>query len=404
MTSLFRRSDCVVHAVDMAGLQADADVGFLPVRGENALFEIANGTGGEVLRNGNDFRAQLARLIARTNLVYVLAFRPTPSGKSDRFHELKVKVRASGARVSARPGYYERKAFRALTPLERSLSAADVIANEIPISDIPLRFLAAPVPGPVGLASVPVLVEIPGDRFLIQQNGPRASAEIYVYAHDTQNQLRDFFAQTITVDLTRNRTRLAGGTLRYFGQLSLAPGQYRLRALVRNGETGRMGLAAQSLRVPDFSENKPYLAPPLFLESSGDGIFVRGPSGVRGGRVPAGDELLLPAQRENLVPAALPRVQSGTASRLSVVAYHFGDSSGDSLRIGAQVLSEEGRPLQEGSIAVLGRSRADAEGRQSLLVAFTPEGLSPGLYALRVIVQDSATGQGRHASTPFMVR
>ncbi|MDQ2980317.1 MAG: VWA domain-containing protein, partial [Acidobacteriota bacterium] len=328
MSDLFRRSDCVIHAVDIAGLQAEADVGFSPVRGENALFEIANGTGGEVLRNGNNFQAQLARLIARTNLVYVLAFRPTRTGQSDRFHELKVKVRTSGARVSARPGYYERKAFRTLTPLERSLSAADVIANEIPISDIPLRLLAAPVPGLRGLASVPVLVEIPGDRFLIQQNGLRASAEIYVYAHDAQNQLRDFFAQTIHVDLTRNRTRLAAGTLKYFGQLSLAPGQYRLRALVRNGETGRMGLAAQSLRVPDFSEKKPYLAPPMFLESSGVGIFIRGPSGVRGSGVTAGDELLFPAQSENLVPAALPQVQSGSASRVSVVVYHFSDSPG----------------------------------------------------------------------------
>ncbi|MCA1580309.1 MAG: VWA domain-containing protein [Acidobacteria bacterium] len=404
MSDLFRRSDCVIHAVDIGGLRAEADVGFSPVRGENALFEIANGTGGEVLRNDNDFHAQLSRLVARTSLVYVLAFRPTRSGQGDRFHELKVKVRASGGRLSARPGYYERKAFRALTPLERSLSAADVIANEIPLSDIPLRLLASPVPGPKGFAAVPVLVEVPGDRFLIQQNGLRASAEIYVYAHDFQNQLRDFFTQTISVDLTRNRTRLAGGTLKYFGQLSLPPGQYRLRALVRNGETGRMGLVAQSLRVPDFSENKPYLAAPMFLESSADGIFVRGPSRVPGVDVPAGDELLVAAQRDDLVPAALPQVRSGTASRVSVVAYHFAASPGDSLRIGAQVLSEEGRPLQEGSIAVLGKAPADARGRQSLLVAFTPEGLAPGRYSLRLILQDSATGEGGHASTPFMVR
>lgn len=403
IAALFHRTDCVIHAVDIAGLQTTADDGFAPVRGENALFEIANATGGEVLRNDNDFKAQLERLIARTNLVYVLAFHPRRTGQPDRFHELKVRVRASGARVSARAGYYERKAFRALTPLERSLSAADVIANEIPVSDVPPRLLAAPVPGSGDLASVPVLVEIPGDRLLAGESGSQISVEIYVYAHDSENHVRDFFAQTISVDLTRNRARLEKGALKYFGQLSLPAGEYRLRALVRSGSTGRMGLAVQSLHVPDFSTKKPYLAVPVFLESSGDGIFVRGRAGSRASSAAAGEELLVFSE-QNLVPAALPQIEPGSPSRVSLQAYHFTDSPSDPLRIGAQVLSKEGRPLREGAIAVLGKSRADAEGKQTFVVAFTPEGLSPGRYALRVILQDAATGQGGHASASFVVR
>ncbi len=87
MTQLFRRSDCVVHAVDIAGLAQDTDPGSSApqVRGENALFEIANATGGEVFRNANDLSGQLDRLIARTSLVYVLAFQPKKTGEEDRF-------------------------------------------------------------------------------------------------------------------------------------------------------------------------------------------------------------------------------------------------------------------------------------------------------------------------------
>jgi VWFA-related protein len=404
MATLFRRTDCVIHAVDIGGLQTNADDGFAPVRGENALFEIANATGGEVLRNDNDFHAQLDRLIARTNLVYVLAFRPSRTGQPDLFHELKVKVRAPGARVSARAGYYEKKVFHALTPLERSLSAADVIANEIPVADIPPRVLAVAVPGQAEIASVSVLVEIPGDRLLVGQTGARASAEIYVYAHDSEKRLRDFFAQTVSIDLAANRERLEKGGLKYYGQLSLPSGQYRLRVLVRNGETGRMGLAVESLRVPDFSEKHPYLAPPVFLESSGEGIIVRGRSGTRGSGSSGGEGLFLSSAGQNMLPAALPEVQPGKPSRVSVVAYHFAPSKADSLRIGAQILSDQGRPLKEGAIAVLGESPADPDGKQVLTVAFTPEGLSPGRYSLRVFLQDTATGQGGHASAPFVVR
>ena len=406
MTDLFRRSDCVIHAVDVGGLKADPEAASGPDgrSTESSLFEIANPTGGEVFHNDNDFHTQLTRLIARTNLVYVLAFKPEQMGREGRYHELRVKAKVSGAHVLARAGYYEKKTFRALSPLERNLLAADIIANEVPVSDITARVFPVPVPAAEGLAAVPVLIEVPGDQFLAGQKGGHAVAEFYAYAHDSEDRLRDFFAQTASVDLAVSRERLQKGGLKYYGQLTLAPGQYRLRVLVRNAETGRMGLAVESLHVPDFSDKGPYLAPPIFLESAQTGVVVRGSSGARASEKIGREDLSLAAGGEDLAPVVLPEVTPGSPSRFSVVAYNFGRSPADTLRIGAQVLSAEGRPLGEGSIRVIGKSAAQADGRQVLLVSFTPEGLSPGRYALRVFLQDGSTGQGGHASTPFLVR
>ena len=406
MTDLFRRSDCVIHAVDIAGLATDSDAGASAalVHGENALFEIANATGGEVLRNDNDFRAQLDRVVARTSLVYVLAFRPEKTGTDDRFHDLKVKVRVPGARVSSRAGYYEKRPFRGLSPLERSLSAADIIANEIPIADIPARVLAIPFPRQEGTevrAAVPVLVEIPGDRLLAGVIAERADAEIYVYASNSENQLQDFFAQAIGIDLTRNREKIEKGGLRYAGQLSLAPGDYRLRVLVRNAETGRAGLVVQNLHVPTFTASQPYLVPPIFLEPSNGGMLVRR-SGSSGS---SSDDPLLGAGVEDLIPTAVASLQPGSPSRVSVVTYHFGAENREPiLKMGAQVLAEDGRPIGDGLISLVGKGPVEADGRQLLLVSFTPAKLSPGKYALRVMVQDGATGRGTQASTPFLVR
>jgi VWFA-related protein len=407
MTDLFRRSDCVIHAVDIAGLTTKSDPGspVAPVRGENALFEIANATGGEVLRNDNDFRAQLDRLVTRTNLVYVLAFRPQKSSKGDdKFHDLKVKVHAPGARVSARAGYYEKRPFHALSPLERSLSAADIIANEIAVTDIPARVLAIPFPRQDGAevrAAVPVLVEIPGDRLLAGTEGARADAEIYVYVSDSENRLHDFFAQRIGIDLSQNRRKLDKGHLRYAGQLTLAPGDYRLRVLVRNAETGRAGLSVQSLHVPAFTAGQLYLVPPIFLEASNGGMLIRR-SGSSGS---SSEDPLLGAGVEDLVPTAAPSLQPGSPSRVSIVAYHFGNGAQTEpiLKMGAQVLTEDGRPAGDGMITLVGKGPVEADGRQLLLVSFTPAQLSPGLYSLRVILQDGATGRGSHASAPFRV-
>jgi hypothetical protein len=335
--------------------------------------------------------------------VYVLSFRPERTGQEGKFHALKVKVKVSGARVLARSGYYERPPFRILSPLERSLLAADVLANEIPLAEIPTRLRLSPLPDENGPARVPVLIEVPAGGLLAGQGGQRLSAEIYVYAHDSAGQLRDFFTQTVNVDLAMHRERLEKGGLRYYGQLSLPPGTYRVRALVRNGVTGRMGLAAEWVDVPDFSEHRPYLAPPLFLDASSDGIFVRGRVGETGKT--AGDRLVaFPAALAGLVPSVLPEVRSGSPAQVSVIAYYFGEGPGQSLRIGAQVLSEEGRPLGEGSIRVVGNSPTDPSGQQVLTVAFTPEQLSPGRYSLRLFLQDPVTGKGGHASAPFLVR
>ena len=59
---------------------------------------------------------------------------------------------------------------------------------------------------------------------------------------------------------------------------------------------------------------------------------------------------------------------------------------------------------RDGLIALLGKGPVEPDGRQLLLLSFTPARLSPGRYALRVILQDGATGRGTQASTPFLVR
>jgi hypothetical protein len=291
-----------------------------------------------------------------------------------------------------------------LSPLERSLSAADVIANEIPVADILPRVLAVPFPRQQGneiRAAVPVLVEIPGDRLLAGSVSGRADAEVYVYASDSENRLRDFFAQVIGIDLARNRAKLEKGGLRYAGQLSLPPGDYRLRVLVRNAETGRAGLAVQALHVPEFTAGQPYLVPPIFLEPANGGMLVRR-SGSSGSST---DDPLLDAGVEDFVPAAAPDVQPGSPSRVSIIAYHFGGAQSEPiLKMGAQVLSEDGRPVGDGLISLVGKGPVEADGRQLLLVSFTPAKLSPGTYALRVILQDGATGRGSHSSAPFRVR
>jgi hypothetical protein len=340
----------------------------------------------------------------RTSLVYVLAFRPDRSGSEGSYHELKVRVSAPGARVAARRGYFERRGFKTLSPLERRLAAANVIASEVPVSDIPTRVLAAPFAGSGDLAKVPVLLEIPGPALLSGDRREKSGLEVYVYASDAENRLADYFVETLGLDLSAGRERLEAGGMRYFGVLELRPGDYRLRSLVRNAETGRMGFQVGSVHVPDFSRHEPYVVAPVFLEPPGGWITVRGHgTGGASGETPT--PLFAGLAGENAVPSALPKLTPGAASRMCLVAYHFGtDEGAGQFKVGAQLLDAAGRPLSGGALEVLGKSATDSDGKRVFLLSFTPpEGLAPGRYGLRIFLQDTATGQARQASAPFTI-
>jgi VWFA-related protein len=413
MTSLFRRSDCVIHSVDVAGVRVDTEVEtssqadrepHLPGGDRDSLFEFAEGTGGEYFRNSNDLAGSLERLLVGTSVVYLLAFHPDRPALDGRFHEIKVKVAAKGARVHARPGYYDRSVFRKRTALERNLSAADAIANEMPIQQIPIRMLAVPFAVSGGAASVPVQVEIPGVELLDGVEGEKTGLEVYVYAHGPENRLGDFLTQSVGLDLTRSREAILRGGIRFSGSLRLAPGAYRLRVFVRNSDTGRAGLVAAPLRVPDFSEGRPELLPPIFLDGVADWIPLRAR--------PRGDAVAETASfptwsvaGESVAPAALAAVPASGVLRLCLVSYHMGaESAGSGLRLAGQILDADGKPIGAGALSVLSGSAPDADGRRTTLLAFrAPRDLAAGRYGLRVFAEDGETGEKRQAVAAFRV-
>jgi len=411
MGELLQRTDCVIHAVNIAGIAdsaGDASAGGTlgPRESEDSLYALAHPTGGDLIHNANDLSAPLSTLMLRTSLVYVLAFRPDRSGREGSYHELKVKVAAPGAQVAARRGYFERRGFKTLSPLERSLSAANVIASEIPVSDIPTRVLAAPFAGSGDVATVPVMLEIPGPALLVGDRREKSGLEIYVYASDSSNRLVDYFVQSLGMDLSAGRERLEAGGMRYFGILALPPGDYRVRSLVRNAETGRMGFQAGSVHVPDFSRKEPYVLAPVFLAAPGSWVTVRGlASGGHGTSGDASGPLFAGLAGDKAVPSAMPTLSPGTASRVCLVTYHLGTAeSGEQFKVGGQILDSAGNPLSEGALEVLGKSAVEPDGKRFFLLSFTPPAdLAPGHYGLRIFLQDAATGKARQASAPFTI-
>jgi VWFA-related protein len=399
MLEELRRADCTVQAVDIAGLRGTSGsqgaLGYERKGGRESLFQMARDTGGELYENFNDLSAAMGKMLERTGVTYVLTIQPeTPPDGA--WHALKVELRGlpRGARVVHRPGYFAPKPFAQRTRMERMLlTAGQVLAGEEG-GQVRASVMTTAMPSGADTADVPVLVEIDGPSLLHLHQGSDLPAEIYVYALDAKGQVRDYIAQTLTLDMFKVEAKLLQAGLKFYGHLELPPGTYRTRVLVRNGRTGFHGLRVETLEVPSFAGAAPVLLPPFFPEAKGEWLVAR--EAQRPGR----RELPMPFRMgdQPFLPAALPILGTGEA-RFALLGYNLADE-GD-LQVRSQVLTADGREMQAGDLSLVSRAPGDS-GADRLELTFRPPALKPGEYLLRVTVI-GADGKAGTATTPFVV-
>jgi VWFA-related protein len=274
LTEAARRSDVILDAVDIHGLRSDIDArkGNSPKSNEG-LHLLAGSTGGTVIQNSNDLSSDFGRVLKSQEFVYILGFQTT-ADQPGKFHALKVRVNVPGARVTARTGYYEGGGGGNV--LERELSSAEVIINDIPQDTIHLESLAAPFPTTGASSQVPVIIEINGQDLAAAVGTTRhGTAEIFVYAFDEDGLVRDSTYQRLALDLAKLGDSLKNG-IKYYATLSLPPGRYAIKSLVNLAETAKKGFVRKDIVVPASGDVA--ISQPLFFEEPGKWLMIRGSS------------------------------------------------------------------------------------------------------------------------------
>src|SRR5262249_15247880 len=177
----------------------------------------------------------------------------------------------SGVQVFHRAGYYD---TGAQTPLERSLTSAEIVLNDMPQNDIRVAALAAPFATRRN-ATVPVVVDINGGDLLKNAKSDSVQFEVYTYAFDDEGVVRDRMFQRVGLDVAKVGDKLRQSGVKYIATLTLPPGRYALKTLVRTGDD-RKGFVRTDVQVPGFDDVA--LLPPLFLDDPGRWVLVKGGS------------------------------------------------------------------------------------------------------------------------------
>ncbi len=394
MIQQLKRADCVVHSVNIGGLRAAGEGQRIGrSQGEDGLFFLANESGGQFFSDANDLAGQMRDVLQRTEVSYVLTFEANDVPMNGAWRRLAVElVGGKGYKVFSRAGWYAPRPYQEIHPLERDLLTADAIALAQPRNEIGLSILAAPFRAGAGPAYVPVILEIDGAS-LLATKASRYRLDLYAYATTSDGEFRAFFHRELGIDTRSGGDALARGGLKYYGHVELPTGNYQLRVLVRDDDSGRLGVAVMPLRVPDYASAHPALLPPFFFDAPGRWNLVREREASPDGSV------IYPfvVGGEPFVPRAEARFKTGERPRFFLAGYNLTD---DDIEVVASWLSEAGE--QPAALAAERRETGVAGYRQ-WLAQLDLAGRPAGVSRLRLQIRDRRSGQAI-ASTETSLR
>jgi VWFA-related protein len=369
MKQYFRRSDVVLHAIDLQGarVQQTTQEGKV-VNSNEGLATLARATGGTMFENSNNVGENFKRLLKQQEVVYILGFQTSETDK--KFHNLEVKLNGVPRRTRAeyRDGYFP---SRAAEPI--ALTDAQVIMNDIAQDSVHIASLAAPMAAQGDLVQVPVVIEVDG-RDLVNSTPLNATARLVVYAFDESGVVRDRLFETLSFD----PSKLTGG-IKYFGTLSLPPGNYAIKSLLRIANSGRRGYARANIRVPHKGELG--LVSFVIDEKPSQWTIVKGEAhGENAGDYP------FQIDGEPIVPSVLPRIKAGDSRKVAVFVQN---AEPEELMIdggpsASQIRSVKGNGstkiiMQADSIGASGVDIAVIKSKQTALRAHIPVILEEGL-------------------------
>lgn len=396
MLEAMRRADCVVQAVDIGGLKADADQGFQRKGGRDSLLQIAKGTGGELYENTNDLSGAMDEMLRLTGVTYVLAVQPEGLKLDGAYHKLKVDLKNAprGTRVVHRPGYYAPKPYAEQSPLEKLLATANQVTSGEESGSLRASVLAAPFRASGEKAYVPVILEVDGASLLAGKQGTALPVEVYIYAMDQGGAVHDFVTQTFGVDLAKAEALLRQNGFKFFGHVDLLPGEYSLRVLVRNGTTGASATRVVEVSVPQFEATSLVFLPPFFPEPPNRWVLVRET------QEPGDKEVPYPFMQSDqpYIPAARP-VLGNQEVAVSLVGYHLGAGQPS---VQTKVTAADGKEVAPGVLKLGPRESGGASGPDRFAATYRPPNLPPGEYVLQVTLTD-AGGTAQTSVVPFAI-
>ena len=221
----------------------------------DTLATLSTDTGGRAFYDLGDLSDAFPKIQQDNGGYYLVGYYLGANVKRDgAWHAVRVKVNAPGAKVRYRNGYYAPRDFQHLQRESRDEQLAEAVHSDNPVVELPVAVETAMFRLSDDKVYVPISAKLSSTALDWAQRHGRHQAEFDFAAElraipsgQIVAQLRD----TINVELDEQRfEQVHQSNLVYQGGVVLSPGNYHLKFVARENESGKIGTFEQNFAAP----------------------------------------------------------------------------------------------------------------------------------------------------------
>src|SRR5262245_8780514 len=368
----------------MKGLERNEDL--LRLNPHSGLGELADQTGGFLIRDTNDLSAGLRRIDEDMRTHYVLTYLPKNQEYDGRFRQISLKLSRPNLDLQTRKGYYAVDNSIASpvlgfeTPALAALNAAHA-SNSFALRAGALHF---PEPDRLGLA--PILVEVPASAFSYIPNNEKqtytSDFSIIALIRNESGQIIEKLSSHYPLSGPIDKLEAAKkAEILFYREAELPPGRYEVEVVAYDTPTGRASVRKTKLEVVG-ADNKIMRLSSLTLLKRADRLSAE--EQKKEHPLHFGEVVVYPNLGEPL--------RKSTAKQL---AFFFtawpAKGSTEKLKLTVEVI-QNGRSLGQLPAEL---PDADLHGRVKYASALPLDNFQPGSYELKVTVKDGESSISR---------
>jgi hypothetical protein len=375
------------------GLERNEDL--LRLHPESGLGQLANETGGFLIRDTNDAASAFRQIEEDMRFHYLLGYSPSNENYDGRFRAISVKLKRPGLQVQTRQGYYAIRAAES-TPLKSfEAPALALLDHKTRPHDFPLQATALSFPATNRPGLAPVLVRVPGSTITYapdkqDKSGKkthRADLAVVVRVRNEAGQEVDRLSQQYLLSAPEASLEAARrGDILFYREADLGPGRYTLDAIAYDAVAQRASVRTLGLEVGPAEEGRPRLSSIVLVASAE--------------RVPKGEEQPdspLYYGETVIYPNMGDPFRKATSPALGFFFTVYGVKGDAHPRATIEVLKGD----QPAGKVVAELPAADANGRIQYAGALPLQSFPPGTYRLKVTAMAGTGFDSRQA--PFTV-
>ncbi len=228
---------------------------------QDTLYALAGDTGGKAFLDNNDLTRGIVQAQQAISDYYILAYYTTNTDPNGKFRRIRISLAQNQeAKLDYRQGYYAEKEFSKFTDIDRERQLEDALMLDNPITDLTIAMEIDYFQLNRAEYFVPIIVKIPGRELALAKRGGAEHTLI-----DFVGEIKDLVGGTTVSNVRDNvniklsdatAAELAKRPIEYDTGFTLLPGNYMIKFLARDDETGRIGTFETTFVIPNLNKEE----------------------------------------------------------------------------------------------------------------------------------------------------